>query len=207
MAQKKTQQAQQASPPKQFKLGCCSCWRSLSSTPVCLYSHFDASHMALRRVNLLPLFQRKWPRANSDWSPSSMSVVRLNLVRRPIFVDWPCLGWDVHSDIMDIPWEPTTFIFRGYSPYFKGSQPSTFIFPWVFGGPKIHSPWFPSYPMRNSKGEHGSKCMIPRLKENTCICTCVDGDTHISLLNHVYYIYTIHVKFCVTNPILTKVVN
>ena len=39
-------------------------------------------------------------------------------IGRYIYPDDPC---------MVLPWEPTTFIFRGYSPYIGGSKPSFFL--------------------------------------------------------------------------------
>ncbi len=47
-----------------------------------------------------------------------------------------------------IPWEPTTFIFRGYNlqPIFSGLKAKTSIFPWFQGVQRCFSTWNPNDP-------------------------------------------------------------
>ena len=46
-----------------------------------------------------------------------------NLVITRDFFDFLCQ----REVTMGLPWEPTTFIFRGYNPYIGGSKPSFFM--------------------------------------------------------------------------------
>ena len=47
------------------------------------------------------------------------------------------------SQTLNVPWEPTTFIFRGYNPYIRGLKPSFFM---VLGSKgMVHSPTFTPY--------------------------------------------------------------
>ena len=125
-----------------------------------------------------PLFQRKWPGANSDYGvPWSMSVVRLNLVRRPHFCRL-AMSWMGHT---------ANFLHHGSS--------WTYVLPSIS---KLSESTTGTEHMYDPKGSKKIPVSVYSLMKISEIHT-----SHIEIMSITY----IMSSSSVTNPNLTKVVN